>query len=600
MKWVLKAVGVVSDTSVMLRRGQRLYNGLTDMFAHRQQCREEAAAINTSELDRNPPSDPQLDLAPSTCGEAQGSELIPSTGPGDSEVMKPAGHVSQNLRRTTPEQEMPRGNIVDHGVNAAQANDQDIKQKLVPRGMQVQNVPTLHVDRAVSARSEPAGTRVPSKARERFILEIHNLTEKRNNVLDFRYKVQEARASLKRDREAQSTLDVELLQKASLVVANGNFTELGSLLGLLEDLQKSRDNLKPKEDDYEILEGRLNRQEWELKEMERKLFPEGSNPQPSLFGDEDIARFEKHLEEANSSPSTSPTHIEDPPLVEQYLSRKGDAEILKEQLLQMSEEQAQVLEKKEIRARVGLDLDADSQAILDSFDGRFYALQQELENVEEDISRLQEALTNKDDMFFSTALFDTNGQGPSSVDTLASYVPDLSYLGDVEGIPADTEPLQKDLLLVSDDDDDNKHDMLRSSDCSTREAISTPRYINRWILHRLRRSRSEVRLFRSTKKFRDAKVELSQEDFKKAVLDWWFKDQSADDYEKSRASANSIFDISVATNAKQFRSSTQTRSDCGIPSRLEPILQAREDQILESYTSTYDPPVQAFDDTLAS
>jgi hypothetical protein len=86
---------------------------------------------------------------------------------------------------------------------------------------------------------------------------------------------------------------------------------------------------------------------------------------------------------------------EESPQMKEYLSRKADAELLKEQLFEVSEERAQLLQDKETRARIGLDLDEDSQAILDDFDSRYHILQRDLGDIEVDVSRLQAALTDR-------------------------------------------------------------------------------------------------------------------------------------------------------------------------------------------------------------
>lgn len=135
-----------------------------------------------------------------------------------------------------------------------------------------------------------------------------------------------------------------------------------------------------------------------------------------------------------------------------------------------------------------------------------------------------EPVFNKDDVFFSINLFDTNGQGATSADPVPSYLPDLSYAGDEEGILTDSELISNDPILLSLYED--QHSMLTYSDGSTRADISTSHYINQWILHKLRRSTSELRLFRSTAGYQEVQTKLSQENIKDLVLKWWYKDES--------------------------------------------------------------------------
>jgi signal transduction histidine kinase len=466
---------------------------------------------------------------------------------------------------------MPRQNTVDSGVDVTHSYDADVNQNVIPLGVRGGSTTAFYADKAVSARSEGADTRFREGTPRNFFQRLHKLTEKRDGVLDLRYRVQQARTSLRHERDAMSTRDGQLFQKLRVAVTNNDFTELGSLLNLFDDLQNSRDNVQPMEDDYDILEDRLSREEWELKEMERRLYPERGSTRPS------------------TSSSKSTEHREESLQMKEYLSRKADAELLKEQLVEMLAERAQLLEDKETRARIGLDLDEDSRAILDDFDARHYILQQELEDIEEDVSRMQAALVDKDELFFSTNPFDADSQVTPGLDAIARFSQDLSSLRDANVVTMDTESLTRDPLLVS--EYDYKNEFSWTNDCRTEGTISTPRYINGWMLHRLRRSRSEVRLFRSTDKFREVKVKLSKEEIKELVLKWWFKDQSVVDYEASRAAAASNFEPSIATDAGQSQNSIGPSNASDRPTLLEPILQAGEAQIPGSLSFPSEPPI---------
>ena len=115
----------------------------------------------------------------------------------------------------------------------------------------------------------------------------------------------------------------------------------------------------------------------------------------------------------------------------------------------MEAEHAQLVEEEQIRAQIGLSLDADSRAILEGFGKRRGALLREIKHVEEDISRLQDILTNKDVIFFSINRFHENSPEASNKSITELLSEDNSYATDMEGVTTDTEPWSQDPLLLS-------------------------------------------------------------------------------------------------------------------------------------------------------
>jgi hypothetical protein len=484
----------------------------------------------------------------------------------------------------------PKSDAVD-ARDWNRAHDRDVNSESPPRNIQVQATTIPYGDRALSADSQPADTRTRKRPREKLAETFHLLSQKRTSVLALRYEVQEARSSLRHEREDLNTRDAQIIQKLRAAVTNRYLTEQDRLLGLLEDLQTSRDSLLPKEDDYERLEDRLNREEWELKEMERTLLGRSVSAQISLLDDDDVIWFEDNLEQGKSSASVHSGLMDDSPPMKRYLSRKGDVEILKEQLTEMQIEHGQLVEDEEIRARIGLNLDADSRAILAGFDKRRDALLREISSVEEDVSRLQDALFNKDDVFFSINRF--HGYGPELSDQLVTEprLPDHFYQLDIEGVMTDAESLSRDPLLLS-GEESRGHEFVDTSDDDTNDGINTPRYVNQWLLHILRRSIPEVQRFKSTDELREVKLRHSQEQIRDMALEWWFKDQSVRDFERSREVAALTFDHSVETDPGQFRT-PEGQNELDILTLVEPVLQIQDGTPAEAYTSTFTPPTQA-------
>jgi hypothetical protein len=147
----------------------------------------------------------------------------------------------------------------------------------------------------------------------------------------------------------------------------------------------------------------------------RSMVNPNVSAQVSLLDNDDVMWFENNLEQGTTSASTQSGRVDDESrAIKRYLSRKGDAVILREQLIDMEAEQAQLVEEEQIRAQVGLSLDADSRAFLEGFEKHRDTLRREIEHVEEDISRLQDELTNKDVSFFSINQFHDNSSEASN------------------------------------------------------------------------------------------------------------------------------------------------------------------------------------------
>jgi hypothetical protein len=599
-----------------------------------EECEEKVPGLNITEADLKPSINSKVSPNLPSPGDEQGSGLTPIAGPSESELASNVDMSIPHRRWPTPEQAIPRHDTVDSGVDLSHAHDLDSNKELAYRGMQEEPFTTLYVDRAVSPKSETGGardwvrpydidvsnqvsawtikdqptatpyadravspkpqsvdTRSRKIPREKLAGTFNLLGQKRASVLALRYEVQEARSSLRHERETLNARDAQNIQKLRTAGTNRDFTEQDRLLGLLEELQTSRDILRPKEDDYERLEDQLNRKEWELKELERTLAGRSVSAEISLLGDDDIIWFEYNLEQGQWGPSTHNGLLEDSPPMERYLSRKGDVEMLKEQLTEMQAEYTQLLDDEEIRAQLGLNPGADSREILEGFDKRRDALLREIFNVEEDVSRLQDALTNKDDILFSINRF--YGDGPEASDQVFTepLTPDHPYGLDIEGVTTESEALSRDPLLLS-PEESRKNEFVDTSDGNIHDGISTPRYVNQWLLHILRRSIPEIQRFKSTDELREVKLRHSREQIRDMALEWWFKDQSVRDFERSREIAALTFERSAEMDSKPF-GSPEGPNKSEILTFVEPFSQVQEGTTTEAYTSSIAPPVQA-------
>lgn len=505
-------------------------------IALREQHEEENTVSDTIHAGSKPAGVLNDDLVPEVPGGERSHRPTAPLRPDETQPTNSAGLYAQQPENPNPAQSMPRQDTADSGVDLTPTNDLDLKEQFMPQALHTEGDPLLPVYSTSPQRVELANTRSREKARQKRIEALHNLTEKRESVLGLRLRVHEARNSLRHDRETLSNRDAQLVQRLRAAIANNSLAEQTPLVDELEDLQKSRDSLQPKEDNYNRLEDQLNREEWELKEMELRLYQRGGSTQISLLGDDGVGLFEGAFDETDSSSSLS-IHsgpAEDSPETKRYLSRRGDATLLREQIADMRAMKAQIIEDEAVRKRLGHTLDEESQSFLDNFDSRLEPLLEDLANVEEDISRLQEALAEKHVTFLSNPFDGKDWDAPTH------YAPE-AILSDFPTGPAaesastEFEVLTQDPLLLP--VDRREHVLFDSSDPATSNVISTPGYINRWLLHSLRRSIPEVRRYKSAEELKQLRLKFDQEQIKDFVLDWWYKDQSVADFRVARNTA---------------------------------------------------------------
>jgi hypothetical protein len=390
----------------------------------------------------------------------------------------------------------------------------------------------------------------------------------RPSVLGLRIRVQEGRTALRHERETMNNQDAELIQKLRVTYANNDITGLQYLIPDFERMQESRDSFSPKEDDFNKLEDQLNREEFELMGLESKLYGRNISAQSSLLDDEDLVFLEDNFGSSDSTLSTHSGPRQSSPQLHRYLSRKGDADVLRERLADLRAERAQLIEEEMVRAQLGLALDSSSRTFLIEFDARHATLQQQLANVEDDVWRLKEALVEKEDIYFSSSQF-TDWEAVAEQADLFTTEDVLYQLGAETNSEKGESDLHDPLFLPN---DDSPAVFSQSSDNSDAEAISTESYINKWLLHQLRRSSLEIYRFKSADVF--SRLRLSQEQIKDLVLELWFKDSSVVDFVSPQRLVAHSLNLSVQTTRGRPPYRT-IYSDSALPMMQDAVLKAR-------------------------
>ena len=567
----------------------RLYNRLMWHFAPRQPRDEEEETVSDAiHVDPKPPDVPNNDHVHEPSSDQPGHGPTASPGIDENRSARSPWLSAQQSENPHPEQPLPRQDTADSGVDLTPTSDLDDKEEFMSRELQEEDAPLVPVYSASPPRIEPANVRAAEKSRQKRVEAFQNLTEKRENVIGLRLRVHEARSSLRHDRETLNNRDAQIVQRLRAAIASNALSKQASLVDDLEDLQRSRDSLQPKEDDYDRLEDQLNREEWELKEMEQRLYQPSGSAKMTLLGDEDVDLFSATFDPTDASSVTS-VHsgpAETSPQTTRYLSRKGDANLLREQIAELRAEKSQIAEDEIVRRRIGLDLDEESRSFLDNFDVRLETLLEDLANVEEDVSRLQEALTEKDVMFLSNQ-FDSEGWDISSPPATEPFLPDAAFMAAMESATTELDFWRQDPLLLPIDDPKDS-----TSEAGPEHSDSPPSDINRWLLHRLRRSIPEVRRYKSTEELKH--LRLDQERIKDLALEWWYKDKSVADFKSSRDIAALSIDLTVQPTSGYVQRpgasvdlTTQltsgyvrrpgTRSESALPVSEQPLAQGRRE-----------------------
>lgn len=464
--------------------------------------------------------------------------------------------------------------ISSNGVKTSVARPPQTSSALVPDETTIDH-PLTHSQNDWSAM---ALARIRTKIRQ--------LGEKRQGLLGMRVKAQEVRNSIRLKRSALTELNARILQDIQRTTALGISDGPTPSPELVLDLQEVLDDLQVGEAELNATEDLLNRREWELKEAEIELYQSRDFRQADSLTDDSTSFSEEEVVEAlpNSTVSAQPVRS---PLEEQYLSRKGDAEILKEQLLELRAKRAHFVEEERVRRSMGTTLDLEGRHFLKDFDTQHSQLEQDLFYAEEDIFKLQSMLDDERDIWYAASHFDPL---PSDGDALsddallsedghlsdgASLSNDTPTTNDVPpskgvpfrddaspsnvaslsmDVPVSNDEITTDPLLLNKDTPSPSFSAIAQD--SGQDRLSIVSYINAWLLHRLRRSSLEILLFKSYL----LDMHLNGEQLRDLVLEWWPRDATGLNYFEDQRHSRRSFSFN-ATSGLSNLSTQSVRSD---------------------------------------
>jgi hypothetical protein len=402
---------------------------------------------------------------------------------------------------------------------------------------------------------------------------IPRLRDKRSRIVGLRLRLHELRVSLRQERYSLSVRDAQWVQEMRFTFV-GNKAPALDHLSEFERLQELRNSLQPQEDDYDRLEDQLNREEYELGELESKLYPLNVGAQISTLADDELANFDRRFEPTDSSLSTHSGPIETSSQVNRYLTRKGDVHLLQERLDELRIERAQIVDEELVRARVGRSLDDYSRAFLLEFDNRHSELQRELAAAEDDVAKLRMALIDRDDFIISADQFDEVQPEKSDLNSLDVTARNSLLTTDEVLSSSEYDPTEQEPLLLSGTEEPGPV-FSESAIQGTKSVDNKASYINQWLLHRMRRSLREVRRFKSTLELKN--LNLDQSRLTDLVLESWFKDGSDVTFARARKMAAESRNLSIQTT-QGLLGPRETKSESFASGLQETVAQAPKDR----------------------
>ena len=233
------------------------------------------------------------------------------------------------------------------------------------------------IDPDIQTRNVRARERVEI-LRARVLRTRGDINEKREGVQALREKFRSATDKLMR------ALDEFMAQ------GRGRDRDRAALFPYYEQVRSLQDQLGPAEDDYDILERRLNREEKELEQEETRFYTSNNivlrlHPNDKL--DEHLTPLIKPYEPVDVEYENLDLNNE---LVQQYLATVEEANHLGEQLDSLEDEQYRLSQELSFRTRHKLHISERTKTFLFEFPDAHKALLEQLHTVEDNLYDLRD------------------------------------------------------------------------------------------------------------------------------------------------------------------------------------------------------------------
>ncbi|SLM39311.1 hypothetical protein LPUS_09833 [Lasallia pustulata] len=202
----------------------------------------------------------------------------------------------------------------------------------------------------------------------------------RQEIMGNRLRLRERRRELRDEQANALDLETKLMQSMRKFWELGVLPDKSTLDKVYANLKEARDRLGPLEDNYDREEDEHNALEFQLDEEEAQLLdnhtgPDGQSTQPATSESEAAASGALN------------------PMIHEYYSRIGDANIIHERLSDLQLEHTQLLDDAEFRKNHNVKLYAENAEFLTGIHKRYDELNADLEQAEADIAKLGQRAT---------------------------------------------------------------------------------------------------------------------------------------------------------------------------------------------------------------
>jgi hypothetical protein len=220
----------------------------------------------------------------------------------------------------------------------------------------------------------------------------HQLNKLRSKTHDLRDQVARERLELRELRVELQYLSAKIWEMQGhfwreLQSQEGNQSRpIEKLRELRDEIENALDEIGPKQATYDEKEDDLNLLEHQLGKKEIRLYA----LEFRLEGSSAAAFRDPSNPSSQQSRGTTPRLTEDEnSIANRYLSRVGDANIVKERLMELAEERAHYLDLERDRLAMGLELYQPNLDFLARFDDIYAGHLDELREIDEDLQNME-------------------------------------------------------------------------------------------------------------------------------------------------------------------------------------------------------------------
>ena len=384
------------------------------------------------------------------------------------------------------------------------------------------------------------GQRPRRIGRKEFRATLSQAIRQQSSTIHLRVKIQDLRAVQQRARASMDTKEENLYDQLLTIFSMQRIQVPIALQTAYASLREAREELRRRDDEYDTVDEDLTVEEFHLQEIHEKLLrvmqaTGTTGASESSTGIEDLSELDSYLGEYPDVHS---------PAMARLLSRKGDEDIILEQIQERRIYRARLVEDERALSRVGQGLDSEALEFLQSYDKDDQDLQNELLTIRREISSLHREARND-----------------------PQRAPDEELQGFSDGSSTNSdEPLFLDHNIpVSDYYSENP----------TLQPASNA-FISQWLLNSLRQSRFEIHRFK--KMLTSEGLHLRGVNLKNLVLEYWAKDAAAQPSSEYLATENAISVLSNESGQFDVRT-TQSDALLTAANRLTQQLRLRATEI---------------------